>query len=214
MKMRITYRLEIRSALMRRAAVLATVCAALACSTTGAKKPGQVELQDQNGFTLTEQARFSAKVRGSFEEALRLIEQDEQERGMEMLREVTEAAPDATAAHIDLGIAYRQAGRFEEAEASLQKAVELSPRHPAAHNELGIVYRKTGRFEEARASYQQALAVYPDFHYARRNLAILCDVYLGDMECAVENYQIYSQMMPEDESVAMWIADLNNRLGR
>ena len=103
-------------------------------------------------------------------------------------------------------------GDLERAEASIKSALELSPRHPAAHNELGIVYRRTGRFEEARESYQRALAVYPEFHFARRNLGILCDVYLADVSCALEHYRLYRQMMPGDETVAMWITDLQNRL--
>ena len=92
---------------------------------------------------------------------------------------MTEAAPDATAAHIDLAIAYRETNDLERAEASLKKALELNSRHPVALNELGIVYRRTGRFAQARKSYEQVLALYPGFHFARRNLAILCDVYLA-----------------------------------
>ena len=85
---------------------------------------------------------------------------------------------------------------------------------PVAHNELGIVYRRTGRFDEARGSYEKALEHYPEFHFARRNLAILCDVYLRDLDCAVEHYTLYTQAVPDDEAAAMWVADLHNRAGK
>ena len=91
---------------------------------------------------------------------------------------------------------------------------DLNPDHPFVHNELGIVQRKTGRFAEAKRSYEAALAVYPGYHHARRNLGVLCDLYLADPECALANYEAYMTTVPADDQVAMWIADLRMRLGR
>ena len=57
-----------------------------------------------------------------------------------------------------------------------------------------------------------ALAVYPGFHFARRNLAILCDLYLADLDCALDNYEAYMKTVPGDEEASMWIADIRYRL--
>jgi Flp pilus assembly protein TadD len=145
---------------------------------------------------------------------VRLLEQEQYESGIALLLAVTEAAPDVTAAHIDLGIAYGRVNDLERAEASIKRALELNPRHPVAHNELGILYRRSGRFGKARKSYEKALAAYPDFHFARRNLAILCDVYLSDVKCALKHYGFYIDTMPDDAAAAMWKTDLRNRDGR
>jgi len=189
------------------AALLASTCA-----TTGSSQPAKVELQE-SGFTITEDVHVGFGVRADFDDAVRLLKDELYEESIALFREVIEAAPQLTTAHIDLGIAHRAVGDLESAKASLERALELNPRHPVAHNELGIVYRKTGRFGQAREAYEEALAIHPDFHFARRNLAILCDVYLRDLDCALENYEIYARAVPEDEAAAMWIADLNNRTG-
>lgn len=193
---------------------LVVACALFGCTSTGGPGSGRIEFERDGGFTITEPTRFDSGVRGDFDDALRLIEDGEYAEGIALLEGVAEAAPHATTAHIDLGIAYRMTSEYERAEASLQRALELNARHPVALNELGIVYRRMGRFDDARASYERALSVSADFHYARRNLAILCDVYVGDLACALEHYEIYARVVPEDEQVAMWITDLRNRLRR
>ena len=212
--MRPLYDALLPSIMPRCVPILATALCVAACTTSGTARPKQVETRDGSGFTITEEVRAGGSVRADFEDALRLLEQEEYDRGIALLLEVTEAAPDVTAAHIDLGIAYGRVDDLVRAEASIERALELNPRHPVAHNELGILQRRTGRFEEARESYEEALAAYPDFHFARRNLAILCDTYLADVSCAIEHYERYIQAVPGDEAAAMWVADLRNRTGR
>jgi tetratricopeptide (TPR) repeat protein len=187
---------------------------ASACGAPGGARPPALEVHDASGFTITEAAQVGAEVRADFESAVRLLEQERYADGIALLQKVIAAVPEVTTPHIDLAIAYGRVGDLQRAQASLERALELNPRHPVAHNELGIIYRKTGRFEEARESYERALALYPAFHFARRNLAILCDVYLADTTCALEHYESYTQLAPDDEATAMWIADLRNRAGR
>jgi tetratricopeptide (TPR) repeat protein len=194
--------------------MLATLSLFSACVNSKGPAPSRIEHAPDGGFTITQQVRVGVGVRSDFDAALQMIEQEEYEQGIERLIEVTERAPQLASAHINLGIAHRRVEDWESAAASIERALELSPRHPVAHNELGMVLRRQGRFEAARASYEQALAVAPDFHFARRNLAILCDLFLADPACALEHYERYAQAFPEDETVAMWIADLQNRAAK
>jgi len=202
------------------------LCAALAvltlammsgCATTtsSSRAPAaRIEIQEDVGFTITEAARISSEVRTDYDEAIRYLEQGNLEQGISLLSAVVEAAPQLAAPRIDLGIAYHLAGDLDAAEENLLLALEHNPGHPIANNELGIVYRKTGRFEDARQRYEAALATYPGYHYARRNLAVLCDLYLADLDCALQNYEAYMTTVPGDDEASMWIADLRNRMGQ
>ena len=193
-------------------ALSASLVAACATTSEPVRPPVNVEIQEEVGFTITEEARIGGDVRADYETALSYLQQGRHDEGIELLERVAEAAPELSAPRIDLGIAQHRAGDLEAAERNLLLALESNPEQPVAHNELGIIYRKTGRFLDARKSYESALAIYPGFHFARRNLAILCDLYLADLDCAIENYEAYMETVPSDEEASMWIADIRYRL--
>jgi eukaryotic-like serine/threonine-protein kinase len=66
------------------------------------------------------------------------------------------------------GLAYKQAGRYEEAAQDFQKILDWKPLHgpdqmvPAAQLELGRVYQKEGESAKARVAYQNFLAMWKD----------------------------------------------------
>lgn len=195
--------------------LLVTALALTGCTTTEPTRArASMETADEFGFTITEQARVGGSARTDYQVALGYLEQGRHEQGIELLESVAAETPQLSAPRIDLGIAYRRAGDLEAAERNLLLALAANSGHPVAHNELGIVYRKTGRFAAARSSYEAALAIYPDYHYARRNLAVLCDLYLSDLNCALENYEAYMATVPSDDEVSIWISDIRARLGQ
>ena len=200
--------------LWRVAAGLVLAVTLIGCASTATEtKPhrtGPVP-QDPDSFQLTEAVKIPADVRADYDNALRLLTTQQVDQGIALLLNVTHKAPTVAAPYVDLGIAYGKSGDLDKAVSNLKHAVELNPRQVVAYNELGIVYRRKGEFAAARDSYEHALSVFPRFRYARLNLALLCDLYLGDLSCARDNYLAYQQLVPDDKQVAKWIADLDAR---
>jgi len=210
-------------------AALAMVLSVLAgCATDGTIKPVPVaeepaatqavsvaQLEDgREGFIITEVAKMNDASRSAFHRAVAMLNKKDYGNAIELLEKVIAQSPGASAPYIDLGIAYARIDKPERAEAHFKTALQLFPGHPVACNETGLLYRKTGQFDKARAIYEQALAGFPNYYPVHKNLGILCDLYLNDLESALAHYETYSQAMPEDAQVKLWIADLRARLGR
>jgi Flp pilus assembly protein TadD len=149
-----------------------------------------------------------------FSQALALLKANDYEAAITKLQRVVEKEKRFAAPYVNLGMAYSRKGDYIHAEEVLNKALELQPGQVEANNELGMLYRKTGRFNEARSAYERALNEQPAYLPARRNLGILCEIYLGDLNCALEQYQHYLEVVPDDKNVNIWLTELKRRMGQ
>jgi len=167
----------------------------------------------RQGFAITETSRMNGESRNKFERAVAMMNKGEFGGAIDLLEKVIEQSPGVTAPYINLAMAYERTDEPEKAEQHLKTALTMVPQHPVASNEYGLLLRKAGRFAEARTIYEKTLATFPEYLPAHKNLGILCDLYLNDLACAMEQYEMYSVAMPGDEQVKIWIADLRRRLG-
>ncbi len=89
------------------------------------------------------------------------------------LAAATNRAPTSTVTDAEvyrtLGVALKELGRFDEAEASYRKAITLKPDYVEAHFNLGNMLKKMNRLPEAEESYSHAIDLQPDFVPALMN---------------------------------------------
>lgn len=154
----------------------------------------------------------SSDVQRSFDQALQLLQQEQYDAAISVLKSVIEQEQRLPAPYINLAMAYRNKGDDKLAEENLLKAVAIDKTEPVANNELGIIYRKQGRFDDAKRVYTTVLAEHPDYLPVIKNLGILCDIYMRDPQCALEQFEKYQQQVPDDKTIQVWIADLKTRM--
>lgn len=161
---------------------------------------------------LAESFSIDPELKQQFDQAVDLLKREQFQESIEMFKVVTAKLNRFTAPHINLGIAYTRVGEWDKAEASFKEAIKLNEAHPVANNQLGLVYRRKGKYAEARTVYETLIQRFPGFWPARRNLGVLCDIYLQDLNCALEQYETYAKAKPEDEKMKIWIADVKGRM--
>ena len=155
--------------------------------------------------------KVSGAVTRDFNRAVEHMQGEQYPEAIALLLEVTAREQRLPAPYVNLGIAYYHTGDEKHAEEAFLEALRAAPLDPLASNELGVLYRRQGRFDEARATYTDALRLTPDNLPLRKNLGILCDLYLQDVTCALAQFEQYLNYEPQDSEVSIWVADLKRR---
>ena len=95
---------------------------------------------------------------------------------------------------------------------ALQTALLKAPDSVPLLNQLGITQRQLGQFEQARLAYEAAIAANASAPLPHLNLAILYDLYLGDVAKAQVLYQRFVELSPADATqLNRWLAELMGR---
>jgi tetratricopeptide (TPR) repeat protein len=89
-----------------------------------------------------------------------------------LFKDTVEKSPDSSLAHNNLGVAYFDAGLFDEAIGHCFKAILIRPDYSDAYNNLGMAYLGRGSIDEAMRHFKIALEIKPDTAEAYYNLGI------------------------------------------
>jgi len=147
-----------------------------------------------------------------FNQAVVELKAGNYDKAIELLEKVIEIEKRVPAPYVNLSMAYEKKADLKKAEVYLLNALKIELTHPVANNQLGLMYRKQGRFTDARKAYTNALTKHPDYLPVVKNLGILCELYLRDFQCAMQQYEHYLSLQPDDKTMKIWISDLSQRL--
>lgn len=145
--------------------------------------------------------------------AVRLLSVGDYRAGVPLLESLNEADPKNEIVVFNLGMAYSDLGRLDEARAHLEKAVTIEPRYAAAWVALGVAQQRSRMTDEALASLRAALEIEPDNAYAERNLgAALASA--GNPEEAEKHFRRATFLAPNDQAAFLGLAQAVESLGR
>lgn len=148
-----------------------------------------------------------------YSEAVASLKSGKTERALELLVQVSNDAPDKPRVFTNLGLAYFKLKQYDLAEQAFKQAIARDNDDAVAHNHLGVLKRQQGDFIDALERYQRAIKIDSNYAAAHLNLGILFDIYLQDLQKALQQYQKYQALISEeDKQVAGWIIDIERRL--
>jgi tetratricopeptide (TPR) repeat protein len=122
--------------------------------------------------------------------------------------------PRSWLAHNNLGAAYENMGRLNEAAQEYRTAFKLKPDYALAHTNLGRIYKNLGRLEEAVQEYKIGIALKPEIpDEAHNNLGIIYND-LGRRDEAIQEYKIALILNPDYDLAHYNLGNAYRALGR
>ena len=119
--------------------------------------------------------------------------------------DVVNKYPSVSLAHYNLGLAYYESGRLDEAIEEYKEAVRLRQHYLKARYNLGLAYAYSGQYDKALVQFQQTIGLDPDHVGAHMSLGRVYQE-LGLGRKAVAEYREVLRVAPDR-------ADMYNNIG-
>lgn len=181
----------------------------------GSPKPPQLTEAERAERRAKAEANVDDSAKLQYQQAIDAMQNGNIVGAKRILSNLTRSHPDLAGPYVNLGIIHFRADEIDKAEEAFNQALKVNPESAVSLNHLGIIYRGKGKFKEARSNYEKALQVDPNYAYAHLNFGILLDLYLGELDKALEHYQKFQELNnKEDKEVTKWIVELERRIKR
>jgi len=172
---------------------------------TSTQKPVQKKVQgntSKNAVPDLKQALLA------YRKGVDFLNQDNLEAAKRAFEDAQKMAPAFALPYYGMGLVHLKRNQSKEAVVAFAKAVGVKPNFSQASLGLGIAYRQSGDLRAAEKAYLAGIKYdgsQPNLHY---NLGILYEVYLGQPEEALKQYQVYLSLAQKnaDERVKTWVS--------
>ncbi|MFO7883929.1 MAG: tetratricopeptide repeat protein [Desulfobacteraceae bacterium] len=106
--------------------------------------------------------------------------------------------PDIGQVWNNMGVAYRELGKLDDAAAGFRSAVRFAPEMAEAWNNLGVAQDELNQTENALNSYKKAIEIQPDYLSPHLNLGLVLQK-TEQFKAAEEHYNQVLKIQPDNE---------------
>jgi Flp pilus assembly protein TadD len=201
------------------------VLGAIGCASVNAPRDSaQASSPEKERSSANTASPGNGGLHSDYGQGLSYLEQGQLENAQRVFESLAQSHPDGIEVHNTLGVIYRRRGMLDNSIAEYRKAIVLSESLTATasgrtvsaevYNNLAIAHREHGDFRKAEEAYQKSIKLNPNFAAAYYNLGVLYDLYLNQPSDAVRCYREYERLAGQNQTVDVWIADLEQRTTR
>jgi len=120
----------------------------------------------------------------------------DREKEIKLLKAALEKDPNDLQTLIELGDAYFDTDRYQEAIEAYSKALTIDPKNLDVRTDMGIMYRKLGQFDKALEALRRAVQDNPKHINSRFNLGVVLKYDKKDFQGAMQAWEEFLKLEP------------------
>jgi len=94
------------------------------------------------------------------------------ENGITLFKHTVKHTSNNVVIYNNLGIAYKNSGKYKEAIEAYKQAIRINPDYAKAYSNLGVAYNESGKYKEAIEVCKKSIRINPDSAKAHFNLGV------------------------------------------
>jgi len=116
---------------------------------------------------------------------------------------------------------YLSQSQYEKALAAVELSLKHNARNYYSLNLKGFILKEMGDFKKAKEVYLKAIEIYYPYANSHLNLGVLSDLYMGDLDLALNQYKQYLKLninnkkaIKKISQVKNWVVELERRVSQ
>jgi tetratricopeptide (TPR) repeat protein len=157
--------------------------------------------------------RLTDAERRLYQDGIKALKNQDYSAARRLFTEFANERPELAGAHTNLALISLIEEDVDQSLTYVNKALEVNPNQAQAYQLRGQILVQQGNIHDARKDYVRATELDPGYINAQYNLALLYDIYLQDLESAIEHYENYLSLLDEpDTKTQEWVDHLERAL--
>ncbi|WP_394129931.1 tetratricopeptide repeat protein [Shewanella maritima] len=157
---------------------------------------------------------ISNDTQQQFQQGIEAMKQQQWTVAQQQFDAVISQNPTLSGPWVNLSLIAIELGQPDIALQHIEKALQLAPNNPYARQVFALLLTEKGEFKQAKQQYLRALNIWPDYPQALVNLAILLEMYQGELLQAREYYLAYLNLDKQDQQVQRYLAAVEIKIQR
>lgn len=145
-----------------------------------------------------------------YQQGLKMLENGEANT-LDYWQSLSQEYPTYPGIWTNLGVALSLDKQYKQAVEAYDKAIVIDPGYCSVYNLKGVAERELGLFDSAEQSYRESINCDPKNGFGYYNMGVLKDLYQNDLSTALMMYRKARKLLPDEESLNVWVIDLARR---